>query len=102
MNMNDALKARRSLVSLLRQPHKWPPEFVYDWGNSYPNINLGYTSGCAIALAEVSEIFSDLSELGLSYDERDPIFFDAHNDGTIHVVIANRLEETIPIHLELL
>ena len=102
MNINDAMKARRALVTLLRHPEEWPTHFAFHWGTPSAKIFRGYTYGCAKVLAQEAGITREVygHELDLTLDDYNTIFF--HLQDRTPAAIANNLEQTIPVHEMLL
>ena len=100
MKLNDAMKARRSLVTLLRHPEKWPENYAFTWGSPDSKTFAGFEYGCARALGEIAGIveYKDL-ELELTDKQVSQVFF---GKARTPRAIANEIEQTIPIHEMLL
>lgn len=105
MNINDAMKARRTLVTLLRQPEKWPANYSWVWTRPFPEYGSGHglVWGCARVLAEQAGILNRAGparELGLTHVEEYEVF--CHSPDDTAPDVANYLEQTIPMHEMLL
>ena len=100
MNLNNAMLARRTLVTLLRQPEKWPENYTFDWPDPSERWYNGQVYGCAQVLARLTGIVKCNSEFDFTNSQSHRCFFNGRAD--IPEKVADENEQTIPIHEMLL